>query len=369
VDGVPDGTEPAVRVSTLELFFDLVFVFTITQLTATLAADLSLRGVLRVALMLGVIWWMYGGYAWLTNAVAPNSVLRRGLLLLGMVGFLTIALAIPRAFTTAGAAFGVGYFLVNLVHSGLFMYSGGRSALHAMFRLAPLNLASACLVLGGGLAPSAWRYGLWAGALGLQIVSPYLFSIGGFSISAAHFVERHGLVVIIALGESVVAIGVGLGGQVLDGRHIALAVLGLALAFTLWWAYFGVGDDIRAEHALDGIADPLARARAALRAYGYAHYAILFGIVALAVGLKKALVHAGGHIDLRQAATLGAGVAVFLIGDLAFRRVLRLGRLRYRIVAVLLAAASIPLGPVSAAGQIGLLVAIVATLLLAEAVT
>ena len=346
--------ESGVRVSTLELFFDLVFVFTVTQLTAVLAGELTVPGALRVTLMLGVIWWMYGGYAWLTNAVAPTDGWRRGLLFVGMSGFLTIALAIPRAFQDTGWAFGIGYFVVNAVHTGLFIKAGGRGAVRAMGRLGPLNLLSASLVLVGGYLPGGWRDVAWCAALAVQVISPYLHKIDGFTIEAAHFVERHGLVVIIALGESVVAIGVGVAGQRLSPGLIGVAVLGLAIAYGLWWFYFG-GDEILAEHALNAV-EPERRAAVAMRAYGYAHYPILLGVVLLAAGVKKALSSAFVPLHLPQALALGGGVALFLLGDLAFRRVLRIGRPGLRLAAAALALASVPLGLAVAVAQLAVLV-------------
>ena len=116
------------RVSTLELFFDLVFVFTITQVARLVSGAHGADGLGSAALILTIAWWMYGGYAWLTNAVVPSNTMRRGLLVVGMAGFLTMALAVPDAFDTTGWAFGLGYFVVNLVHSGLFLLSGGPSA-------------------------------------------------------------------------------------------------------------------------------------------------------------------------------------------------------------------------------------------------
>jgi low temperature requirement protein LtrA len=355
----PPGVEleSVVRVSTVELFFDLVFVFTVTQLTSAFAAHTTWRGLLDVLLLFGVTWWMYGGYAWLTNAVAPVNTLRRGLLVCGMAGFLTMALAVPRAFTTSGWAFGVGYFVVNLVHSGLFLLSGGPAAARALRGLGPVNLASATAVLVGGYTPGVTRYVVWAAAFGLQIATPYLIPIGGFAISAAHFVERHGLVVIVALGESVVAIGAGAAGLHLTVGLVAVAVAGLVIAYFLYWAYFG-GDEERAEHALAGIEDPKRRARAALTAYGYAHYPMLVGIIAMAAGVKKAIGHAYDHVSLAQAIALGGGVALFLAGDLVFRRILRLGSPGWRLLALAGALASIPLGLVVAAGQLAVLVVV-----------
>lgn len=352
------GLSPAVRVSTLELFLDLVFVFTVTQLTERLTVAMTWPSLLRVMLMLGVIWWMYDGYAWLTNTVTPMGGWRRALLVAGMAGFLTIALAIPYGYGSAGWAFGIGYFLVNLVHTGLFVTAGGQGIRRAMRGLGPLNLASASLVLAGGFVPEPWRYGAWSAALAVQIASPYLHPIGGFTISAAHFVERHGLVVIIALGESVIAIGVGVGTRV-TGELLAVALLGLLLAYYLWWAYFG-GDDQRAEHALAGIADTRVRARAALHAFGFGHYPLLLGIVVLAAGVKQVIGHAFASLRPAQALALGGGVALFLVGDLVYRRVLRLGPSWYRLACLVGALATVPLGLVYGVAQLGALIVIMA---------
>jgi low temperature requirement protein LtrA len=335
--------EPGVRVSTLELFFDLVFVFTVTQLTAVLAADLTIPGALRVLLMLGVIWWMYGGYAWLTNAVAPTSRTRRGLLVTGMAGFLVIALGIPDAFGDTGWAFGLGYFLVNAVHSGLFIHSAGARGATAMRSLARLNLLSASLVLIGGFLPTAARYVVWGAAFAVQWFSPVLNPPTRFSISPAHFVERHGLVVIVVLGESIVALGVGAAGLHLNVGLVLVAVLALVLAYLLWWTYFG-GDDERAERRLGAAEDQARRAWLALNAYGYAHYPLLFGIVAFAAGVKKAIGHAFDHLAVPEALVLGGGVAVFLAADVAFRRALGLIPTGVRAGGAAVALATVPIG-------------------------
>jgi low temperature requirement protein LtrA len=336
------AAEPAVRVSTLELFFDLVFVFTITQLTAVLANDLTWHGVAEVVVMLSMIMWMYGGYAWLTNAVVPNNTFRRTLILVGMGGFLAIALAIPQAFGDAGWVFGLGYFVVNAVHTGLFTVAGGAGVVRAMRTLGPLNLLSATVILVGGFLPEPWRWGFWIAAVLIELASPYLNPIGEFTLSPSHFVERHGLVIIIALGESVVAIGAGAAGLRVDLMLVLVAVLGLSIAYLMWWVYFG-GDDTRAEHALSNI-DPRRRARVAIHAYGWAHLGLLLGIVAVAAGIKKAVGHASGHVDIPQATVLAGGLALYLVSDAIFRRVLKIGRIRFRVAAAAVALATIPLG-------------------------
>lgn len=358
---VPAGRESVVRVSTLELFFDLVFVFTITQLTAVLAHDLTVGTTLQVLLLLLIIWWMYDGFAWMTNTAAPTDPVRRALLLLGMAGFLLIALALPDAFGAAGWAFGVGYFLVNAIHSGLLL----RVAPAAMRLLAPLNLVSASLVLVGGFVPDPWRAVLWIAAALVMTVSPYLHPLTEWNISSAHFVERHGLIVIIALGESIVAIGVGASGLELTPTLIFVAFLGLVLSFLLWWVYFG-GDDSAAEEALDRT--PVAqRGRAALHAFGWAHVPLLLGVIGLAAGVKKAIGHATDHISVAQALVLSGGVAVFLLGDALFRRILRIGTPWFRFFAGLGALLTVPLGLwLNAVAQLAALVVVVAALLLAE---
>ena len=338
-DGHPGQAE---RVSTLELFFDLVFVFTITQLTAVLSDDPTPRGLLRVVLMLGVILWMYSGYAWMTNAVATDRAARRLLLLAGMAGYLVLALAIPRAFSEGDVAFGVAYLVIVAIHTGLYSRTGEARTVRALLRLAPLNLASALLVLAAVIADGAAAYLLWAAAFALEWVTPMLTPIGGFRIAPAHFVERHGLVVIVALGESVVAIGIGAAHLPVDLALASVAVLGLLLAACLWWAYFG-GDDRRAEQALAAVPDDR-RGWVAVQAFGYCHLLMLLGIIALAAGLKDAIGHAFEPLDLAHALLLAGGVAAFLAGDILFRRTLRIGPARHRAAAAVLALATVPVG-------------------------
>jgi low temperature requirement protein LtrA len=354
-----------VRVSSLELFFDLVFVFTITQLTDVLVHHLDATGAARVCLMLGVIWWMYSGYAWLTNAVAPSSTTRRTLLLTGMAGFLVMALAIPDAFGDSGWAFGVAYLVVNLVHTTLFLRAGNQLSIRAVLSLAPLNLVSALLVLAGGFAPESGRYGLWATALAFQIATPYLHRMEWHSLAAGHFVERHGLVVIVAIGESIVAIGLAFAGLPVDFGTITVAVLGLCAAYYLWWTYFA-GDDERAERALSAITDPLRKARVAVRGWGYAHYPMILGIVVLAAGIKKAAGHAFDPLDWAPAVALGVGAALFLLGHASFLRILRIHGVVHRVGAAVAVLATIPLGHVLAVAQLAAIPAVIATAMIIE---
>ncbi|HTE67811.1 MAG TPA: low temperature requirement protein A [Actinomycetes bacterium] len=362
----PDRVERVERVSTLELFFDLVFVFTITQLTSVLSDDPTPRGLLRVVLMLSVIFYMYGGYAWMTNAVATDRAARRLLLLGGMAGFLVLALAVPRAFSEGDAAFGVAYLVIVSVHAGLYSRTSVAHTIRAVIRLAPFNLASALLVLAAVLVEGTAAYLLWAAAVAMEWFTPRLAGTGGFRIAPAHFVERHGLVVIVALGESIVAIGIGAADLPVNLALASVAVLGLLLAACLWWAYFG-GDDARAERALAAVPDDR-RGAVAIRAFGYWHLLMLLGIIALAAGLKDAIGHAFDQLDLAHALMLAGGVALFLVGDVLFRRTLQIGTGHLRAGAAALAMATIPLGlTVSALAQLVVLVAALSGSLLAEA--
>jgi len=356
---------PAVRVSTLELFFDLVFVFTLTQLTNVLVKHLDAAQVGRVVLMLFLIWWMYDGYAWLTNVVGPSSITRRTLLLTGMAGFLVIALAIPDAYGAAGWAFGLAYLVVNVVHTALFTHADYRGSIRAMRRLGPLNLTSASLVFAGGLVDPPYRYWCWIAAAAVQVATPYLHRMGQHAISAGHFAERHALVMIIAIGESIVAIGLGFAGVPLDLSTITVAVLGLCVAYYLWWVYFA-GDEERAKDALDSITDPLRRARVALHAWGYTHLGMILGIVVLAAGVKKTVGHAFEPLGWGAALALGGGTALFLLAHAWFLRQLAIPGRVHRVAAALCVLAVVPVARVQAVVLLAAIPVIMATAMIIE---
>ncbi|SUD48355.1 Predicted membrane protein [Nocardia otitidiscaviarum] len=332
------------RVSTLELFFDLVFVFTIIQLSHVYTHHPGWVEFGQVALMFGVIWWMYSGYVWLTNEVAPSTSVRRTWLMVGMFGFLVIALAVPEAFHGSGLAFGLGYLLVNTVHTGLFYSNGGASVTPAVVRLAAFNGLSAGLVVAGGLIHGWPRYALWALAILVQIVTPYLIDTSGFVIRASHFCERHGLVVIIAIGESILAVGSGLAGLDLTLGLAGMVALALTLAYVLWWAFFGF-DDERGEQVL-GALPAAARPRAAVLAYGYALIPLVIGIVMTAAGLQLSIGEGGARLPAAAALALSGGVALFFVGQWAFRLVLGLPRPWWRLIAALATVATAGVGAV-----------------------
>lgn len=247
----PEGPGPGsaglpLRVSTLELFFDLVFVFAITQLTGILSHDVSVTDGVRVLLVFGALWWMYDGYVWLSNARPPARTTERVLMLTGMAGFLIVGLAIPHAFGRDGVALGVGYLILVVIHSWLYQRVNRN-----ITRVTPFNLATALLIIGAGVVRGWAAYVLWAAALAMLALSPLIVTVRGrFAIQPSHFAERHGALVIVVFGESVVDIGIGAEGHPVSVSLALSAVLGLALVAALWWAYFGVGDDERAEQAM-----------------------------------------------------------------------------------------------------------------------
>jgi low temperature requirement protein LtrA len=331
------------QVTSLELFFDLVFVFTITQLTATVAAGgWAVTG--RSALLLLILWWMYGGYAWLTNAAPPVTARRRGLLVLGMIGNFVTAMAIPHAYGADRVVFAAGYALVVVVHAGMYVTEAARITRGMVVQLLGWNMLGAGLGLVGALFFHHILVWWWLASFVVAVVLPRLVRItslnvveedGGpsFELVPGHFVERHGLMLLIALGESVLAIGVGLGtgAHAIGSEQVAFAAISLLLAATLYWAYFGVGEDTRAEAALDAM--PPERAQAAgLASYGYAFWVILFGIVLTAAGLHHALVHPTGRLSWEYAGQLCVGVGLFWAGLGLFRLTLRLPGALARIV-------------------------------------
>jgi len=358
-------SDRSARVSTLELFFDLVFVFTITQLTNVLVTGGGVTTAIHVLVMLAVIWWMYDGYAWLTNAISTDLLRFRLLLLGGMAGFLVIALAIPTAYTSNGVAFGLGYLVVVLLHAGMYAKGTSVSEVAAILRIVPYNLTAAGLVLVGGIAGGRAQDVLWAGAAILVWVTPWFTSTEGFVIAAEHFVERHGLVIIIVLGESIVVVGAGAAGVPIDLRLVLVALLSLALSAALWWLYFRDEEDV--ERAMRTAA-PTRRARLALLGFGYWHYGLVLGVVAVAAGLKKAIGDPNDPLASWIGTELAVGVALFTACTVGFRATLGLATSRARLVAALLALATVPLGTEwSATSELAALTAIVAGALLVEA--
>ncbi len=335
------SSEPAVKVSTLELFFDLIFVFTITQLTELVIGAHTILEWLRIPALLAIIWWMYAGYVWLTNNSNMQLAKPRALLLVAMAGFLVMALAIPTAFDIGGLAFALAYFMVVLIHFILFNHTENASSVAAIWRIAPFNFgACICFLLAGWLENPIKAY-LWVLAFVILISSGFLRRERSFVLSTAHFAERHGLVILIALGESVVGIGVGAKAEPLGVSLILACLLGLTLCICLWWVYFD-NDDTLAEHAL-AAATGTARMRIAMLGYGYAHLFLILGIVISAAGIKQLIAQL--HNPSQAAAwSVGVGVAVYLGAQAWFRQVTGIKHSSSRLLAAVAVLATIPVG-------------------------
>ncbi|MEV4657335.1 low temperature requirement protein A [Micromonospora sp. NPDC049301] len=301
----------AERVTPVEVFFDVVFVLTITQLTHALEADLTWAGLSRTVLIFGLLWYLYTGYARLTNHVPPRQTTAKLLLLAGMASFLLTAVALPDALADTGLTFAIGYLAVVVVHLIMFMRSDARAG---ALRLAPYNLGAALLILAAAALDGPAVPTLWAAAVLVQAVLPYLLPhhswIGvaaTFHLGPAHFVERHGLLVIVALGESVVAIGMGVPADEVTAARAGAILLALALPAALWWVYFA--DTRPAETALAEAA-PAARSRMAARAYVLPHFLLLLGVIPTAADLQATVAHPDQPATLGAALGLGGGVAL-----------------------------------------------------------
>jgi low temperature requirement protein LtrA len=299
------------RVSTLELFFDLVFVFTITQLTSVLHRGGLGAGLLHGTVMLALVFWMYDAFAWLTNA-APmiQSAVRRYLIVAAMAVWLVLALAIPHAFDGDGVAFGVAYLVIVLLHTGLYLVVGGEGARKQMRRVGLINVVIALVVILGG-AIDDLQAPLWTAAAVTAWASGLIAGAERFEVVPAYFVERHGLIVIVTIGESIVAVGAGAAGLPFNAELVLVAVLGVLLSACLWWTYFG-GDDEAAERAMQD-ASPEQRGRWALFGFGHCHLPMLMGIVAVAAGLGAAIAHPFDALAIGPAVFLSAGVVLATI--------------------------------------------------------
>jgi low temperature requirement protein LtrA len=281
-----------------------------------------------------------------------------------MGAFLVVALAIPSAYESTGLAFGLGYAAAVLLHAGMYVRGTSVSEVAAILRIVPFNLTAAAMVLLGGTLGGRPQDLLWGGAALLLWFTPWFTSTEGFVIAAEHFCERHGLVIIVALGESIVVVGAGAAGVPLDFRLALVALLSLALSAALWWLYFR--DESAVEQAMKTAADTR-RARLALIGFGYWHYGLLLGVVALAAGLKKAIGDPYEPLGDLIAVELGVGAALFIACDVGFRRTLGLRRSEIRLVAAAFMLATIPIGTeLSGAAQVGALAAIAVLALAVE---
>ncbi len=332
------------RVTPLELFFDLVLVLAFTQCTALMAEQPTWRGVGRGLLVLGVLWWSWVGYAWLTSVVDPEEGSVRLVMFAAMAALLVAALCVPAAFGDSALLFACAYAAVRVAHIALFWLA---SRDHPALRRSVIGLAASTgvgtgLLIAAALVHGTARPALWIAALALDMAGPFFFGAEGWMLVPRHFAERHGLIVLIALGESIVAIGVGAEAGIGAGV-VAAAVLGIAVAGAMWWLYFDVVALVAARR-LENASAGRERNEIARDSFSYLHLPMVAGIVLVALGFKKTLGHVGDALELVPAAALLGGTAAYLLAHVAFR-----WRNVHRFSAERLLAAAVCLGLVPAA--------------------
>jgi low temperature requirement protein LtrA len=357
------------RVTPLELFFDLVFVLALTQCTALMAAVPTWEGVAQALLILALLWWAWGGYAWLTSVLDPEEGAVRIVMFAAMAAMLVAALCVPEAFDRLALLFAGAYAAVRIAHIVLFTLAS-RDDPQLRSSVISLAISSAIGVglIGAAAATDDWLQGaLWALAIVLDFGGPYFFGVEGWKMLPEHFAERFGLIVIIALGESIVAIGAGAEIGV-DAGVVVAAVLGIAVAAALWWLYFDVVA-IVATKRLAQAAPGRERNSIGRDSYGYLHFPMIAGIVLGALGLKKTLGDVGDPLELVPAVALFGGTTMYLLGHVAFRyrNVHTLNR--HRLFVALLLLALIPLAvEIPALAALGLVAALLALLIAYEAI-
>ena len=316
------------RVTTLELFFDLVYAFAFTQVTALMAHGTAPGSVLDGFIVVSLLWWSWCAYSWLANQAHADQGIVRCAFVLATVAVFISSIAIPDAFRefpgalSGAAVVVVCYAIVRIAHLGVYLVAAGAD--ETLRRQIVVTLLTALLPtllllsFGAGLGGTAQRW-IWFAAVCYDFAAVFITAktTQGWRVqSAAHFAERYGLIVLLALGESIVAIAAGLGHTHLTGRVVIAAVLAILIAVTLYFAYFG--------HLLGELDATLEktqgrdRARLAEDAFTYFHFPIIFGIIVLALGIDLSMGHlGGGRLGATGGWALGAGFAVFLVGTVA----------------------------------------------------
>ena len=348
------------RVTPRELFFDLVFVFAFTQVATLLADDPTFAGIGRGVLVLAALWWAWAAYAWLTNIVDPEEGVVGAALLVALIAMFVAALVVPGVFEDEGVLFGAAFLIVCAMHAALYALAGrgNPDLLGAVLRLAPWSLLGATLILVAGFMDSA-RTWLWIAALVCAYFGAALSGSRGWQVHPSHLAERYGLVLIIALGEAFISIGIGATGIGIGLGEVVAAILGLLVATSFWLAYFDFFA-IRGERILLDAQGP-ERVAFARDAYTYLHFPMIVGIVLFAFAMKNVIAHVGDELDAVVTFALCGGSALYLLTYSAIRiRVLRRWQVsRGRFVAALLLLLLLPLATmVPALAALGLVTAV-----------
>jgi len=299
----------------LELFFDLVFVFAITQVVSLVVHDLTLGGILRGALVLALMWWAWTNWTWTTNVVDLEPRVIRVAVLVSMLGVFGMAFSVPTAFEGDSEWMAVGYLLVRAVAAVVFVLGTRHDPeeLKAVVTYLPVSLAATAIVVVGGFVGGEALQWIWLGALSVEILASLSAGQADWKIDAGHFAERHGLILIIALGEGIIAVGVALEGTPVDASLVLLLAVGLAGVCAMWWAYF---DRLQAvmESALRQ-ADTHETGLLARDVYSLLHYPMIAGIVFFAVALEEAFLHPDGSMEGVVAALFVVAVGLYLLAQ------------------------------------------------------
>lgn len=333
-----------------------------------MSEDPTWQGLGRGMLVLAALWWAWGAYAWLTNEIDADADVPRLAMFVSMTAMLIAALAVPHAFGDDGVLFACAYFVVRAMHIVLFAQATPNVAVHeAAVRLARTAIPAPALLIVAGFLDGPAQAALWIVALAIDYGGPLVFGVRGFSVSAGHFAERFGLIMIIALGESIVAVGVGAAGLELDLGLVTAAALGVAIACALWWAYFDWAA-IHGEHVFrETVGDQ--RAVMARDAYSYLHLPMVAGIILLALGIKKTIAHVDAPLGTVPTVALFGGIALYLAGHVGFRLRLTRSLGRGRLTALLLSLALIPIASeVDALAALALAAAVSCGLIAYEAI-
>ena len=357
-------------VTPLELFFDLVFVLALTQCTALMADEPTWEGLAKGLLILAVLWWSWSGYAWLTSLVDPEEGVVRIAMFGAMAAFLVAALCVPDAFDDSALIFAVAYAGVRGAHLVLYAISSrdDPNLRHSVITLAESSAVGVGLLTAAAFTDGALQGALWTLAIVLDYGGPYFFGVEGWKLMPSHFAERFGLIVIIALGESIVAIGVGVDTAEVDAGIVVAAVLGTIVAGALWWLYFDVVALV-AERRLSQAAPGRERNSIGRDSYGYLHMPMVAGIVLLALGFKKTLGHVEEPLKLVPVVALLGGTAMYLLAHVLFRlrNVHRFSWQRLLCAVVLLAL--IPVGvELAALGTLAIVAALLVVLIVYESI-
>jgi low temperature requirement protein LtrA len=309
------------RTSPVELLWDLVFVFAVTQVTSLITHKLTWTGIAEGLLALALIWWAWSAFVWAANASDPNGLTLRAALVASMVAIFIAGLAVPHAFGDEATLFAAAYAFVRFVHLALYADASrrGNASWAAIAGFGTTVLIGMALLVVGSLFDGAVRALMWVAAAAIDYAGPAWLTrerlAGLQAVAVAHFAERYGLFVIICLGESIVAIGVGASGQPLDFELVAAVALALMIVVGLWWTYFDrFAHD--AEERLRSHENPVL---AAADGYSYIHLLLVAGVVLFAVGAKAAIAHVDEPLSDAARLCLCGGIALYLSGHAAFR--------------------------------------------------